>query len=151
LSQVPCPNALLARRRGGSSGSVCGTPFFPRVLVHLVGLDRAVGQRGGPGLGGGPGAGLHPVPPLEQVAAAALQLAGQPGGGAALGEAAEDQHHLAGAEVGLVPVGAGEGIVDRPTVLAAIVQRRLAGVAADEGVAAAAAGAAQATGVQQGE
>src|SRR5918998_3742072 len=40
LSHVPWPGRLLARRRGGSSGSVCGTPFFPRVLVHLVGLHH---------------------------------------------------------------------------------------------------------------
>src|SRR5262249_46285764 len=61
LSQVPWPRTLFARRRGGSSGSVCGTPFFPRILIHLVGLHGAVGQRGGAGLGGGQGAGLHRV------------------------------------------------------------------------------------------
>src|SRR5438128_7710959 len=36
LSYVPCPRALLARRRGGSVGSRCGSLFFPRVLVQLV-------------------------------------------------------------------------------------------------------------------
>src|SRR6516162_10070527 len=45
LSQVPRPRNLLARRRGGSSGSVCGMPFFPRILVHLIGLDRLIVQR----------------------------------------------------------------------------------------------------------
>src|SRR5271157_4756048 len=40
VSQVLWPLAWFARRLGGSSGSVCGTPFFPRVLVHLVGLGR---------------------------------------------------------------------------------------------------------------
>src|SRR5512135_1383741 len=30
VSQVPWPLAWFARRRGGSSGSVCGTPFFPQ-------------------------------------------------------------------------------------------------------------------------
>jgi len=29
VSYVPCPCALLARRRGGSSGSRWGCPFFP--------------------------------------------------------------------------------------------------------------------------
>src|SRR5262249_4749029 len=34
-----------ARRLGGSRGSGCGTPFFPRVLIRLVGLDEVVRQR----------------------------------------------------------------------------------------------------------
>src|SRR3954467_14275320 len=56
VSQVPWPLVWLARRRGGSSGSVCGTPLFPRVLIHLVGLGpiirrwRVVGCVPGPGL-----------------------------------------------------------------------------------------------------
>src|SRR5215203_4390381 len=45
LSQVPCPRTWLARRRGGSSGSGCGTPFFPRILVRLVGLRDLIPQR----------------------------------------------------------------------------------------------------------
>src|SRR5260221_5689718 len=36
LSYVPCPRCLLARRRGGSAGSRCGSPFFPRILIHLI-------------------------------------------------------------------------------------------------------------------
>src|SRR5260370_2258174 len=36
LSYVPCPRALLARRRGGSAGSRCGSLFFPRILVQLI-------------------------------------------------------------------------------------------------------------------
>ena len=45
LSQVPWPGARFPRRRGGSSGSRCGTPFFPRILVHLVGLHHLVVSR----------------------------------------------------------------------------------------------------------
>src|SRR5947209_6587736 len=41
---VPWPRRLLARRRGGSAGSRCGTPFFPRILVCLVRLDVGVLQ-----------------------------------------------------------------------------------------------------------
>lgn len=151
LSHEPWPNFWLARRRGGSSGSSCTTPFFPRVLVPLVGLDGGVGQRRGVGLVGRQGAGLDPVPPLQQVAAAAARLAGQGGGRAALGEAAEDQDALAGAEVGLVPVGAGDGVVDPAAGLAAVVEHRVAMVAVDVGVGAAAAGAAPALGVEQPE
>src|SRR6516162_4494490 len=55
FAQVPWPGTLFARRRGGSSGSVCGIPFFPRVLVGLVGLQHRVVQR-------------HPVPvPVGRV------------------------------------------------------------------------------------
>src|SRR5258708_26053626 len=36
LSYVPCPRCLLARRRGGSAGSRCGSPFFPRILIQLI-------------------------------------------------------------------------------------------------------------------
>jgi hypothetical protein len=35
---------LLARRRGGSAASKCFSPFFPRILIHLVGLDNLVRQ-----------------------------------------------------------------------------------------------------------
>jgi hypothetical protein len=78
----------LARRLGGSPSSRCGTPFFPRILVHLVGLDRGVGQR-------------RPIEILEaqlleamaepeQLRAAAIQLASELGGGDALGDASKD-------------------------------------------------------------
>src|SRR5262249_31459899 len=137
LSQVPWPNRLLARRRGGSSGSSCRTPFFPRVLIRLVGLGPRVGQRGG--VGRGPGAGLHPVPALEQMPPAGAQLARQPGGGSALGDAAEDQGDLAGPEAGLVPVGAGEGVEDAAAGPAAVVEHRVAVAAVDAKVGGAAA------------
>src|SRR4051812_48704843 len=45
LAYVPWPRRLFARRRGGSPGSRCGSPFFPRVLVRLVRLDVGVLQR----------------------------------------------------------------------------------------------------------
>ncbi len=46
LAYVPRPRLLLARRRGGSSGSPCHTPFFPRILEHLIGLYFLIRQRG---------------------------------------------------------------------------------------------------------
>src|SRR5947209_250357 len=55
---------LLARRRAGSSGSACGTPFFPRVLVHLVGLDHVVLER--VAVQADAGALLEPVPQGQQ-------------------------------------------------------------------------------------
>ena len=44
FSQVSRPRDLLARRRGGSSGLRCVSPFFPRVLVHFVGFDLGIGK-----------------------------------------------------------------------------------------------------------
>src|SRR5262249_30617502 len=84
-ANVPCPRRLLARRRGGSAGSACRRPFFPRVLEHLVGLGRAVGQAAA--RQARPGPVLQPVAQVEQVPAATAQLAGQLGRGGALGDA----------------------------------------------------------------
>src|SRR5260221_13217429 len=36
LAYVPCPRALLARRRGGLVGSRWGSLFFPRILIQLI-------------------------------------------------------------------------------------------------------------------
>jgi hypothetical protein len=44
LAKVPCPFRLLARRRGGSSGSGWGVLFSPRVLVQLGGLKGRAGH-----------------------------------------------------------------------------------------------------------
>src|SRR5215470_18155686 len=84
FSQVPCPGRALARRRGGSSGSRCGTPFFPRILVGLVGLQHVVVQRHDVAVAEGEV--LEPMPQVQQLGAVAAQLAGQLGGGDALGE-----------------------------------------------------------------
>src|SRR5262249_162203 len=109
-SQVPWPTAWLARRLGGSSSSRCGMPFFPRVLEHLVGLDRRVGQR-------------RPVEPpegqlleamaeFEQFGTAAPKLAGELCGGDAPGDAAEDQDQFDRPTLGPPERRAGEGVED---------------------------------------
>src|SRR3954453_8265258 len=87
VSKVPWPLRLLARRLGGSSGSSCGIPFFPRVLVHLIGLGLVVRQRRV--VGGGQRAGPDLMPQPEQVLAADADLAGELRGGLSLGDAAE--------------------------------------------------------------
>src|SRR5215471_8112016 len=97
-SKVPWPLRLLARRRGGSSRSSCGTPFFPRVLVHLVGLDRAVVQR--VAVQADPGPLLEPVPEAQQFLAIAAQLARHPGRRGALSDPVEDHQELRGAAMG---------------------------------------------------
>ena len=106
MSQVPWPLAWFARRRGGSSGSVCGTPFFPRVLVHLVGLGLIVRQRRA--VRGGQGAGLDDVPQPQRMLAADPHLMGEFRGRHPLRDAPEDQEDLAGAEVCTLPGGAGK-------------------------------------------
>src|SRR3954451_21311527 len=73
-SKVPWPLRLLARRRGGSSGSSCGVPFFPRVLVHLGSFDHLVVQW--VAVQSDPGALLKPVSQDQQLLAIAPQLAG---------------------------------------------------------------------------
>src|SRR5262249_38656644 len=82
VSKVPSPLRLLARRRGGSSGSSCGMPFFPRVLVHLVGLDHVIIQ--GVAVEVESGTLLKPVPQGQQLHAIAAQLACQLRRGSAL-------------------------------------------------------------------
>jgi hypothetical protein len=46
LANVPRPHRLLARQRGGSAGSLCSIPFFPRVLEHLVAFGFQIRQWG---------------------------------------------------------------------------------------------------------
>src|SRR5512142_2344539 len=69
VSKVPWPLRLLARRRGGSSGPACAIPFFPRILVHLVGFDHGVVQR--VAVQADSGALLEPVPQGQQLLAIA--------------------------------------------------------------------------------
>src|SRR6516165_7893598 len=94
VSKVPWPLRLLTRRRGGSSGSACTTPFFPRVLVHLIGLDHRVVQR--VAVQADAGALLESVPEGQQLLAIAAQLAGHLRRGGALSDPAEDHQELRG-------------------------------------------------------
>src|SRR5262245_36946335 len=98
VSKVPGPLRLLARRRGGSSGSARGIPFFPRVLVHLIGLDHLVVQR--VAVQADAGALLESVPQGQQLPAIAAQLAGHLRRGGPLGDPVEDQQQLGGAAMG---------------------------------------------------
>jgi hypothetical protein len=126
---------------------VCGTPFFPHLLIHLVGLDVVVRQRVVVGQGG-QGGGLELVSQAQQVGAVAAELAGQPGGGLPLGEAAEGQDQLGGPEPDAGQGGAGEGVEDAAAALAAVVQHRGAAAAVDPHLGGPTRGAAQAPGVQ---
>ena len=117
MSKVPWPLRLLARRRGGSSGSSCGIPFFPRVLVHLVGLDYVVVQRVAVEVE--PGTLLEPVPQGQQLLAIAAQLACHLRRGGALSDPAQDHQELRGTAMGPLQGGPREGIED-PAAVAAL-------------------------------
>jgi hypothetical protein len=126
-------------------------PFSPRILVHLVGLGPVVGQRHA--VGGVQRPGLDRMPQAEQVLAADADLAGELGGGLPLGDAAEDQEDLRGAQVGPLPGGLSEHVEDAATALAAVIDDRGIGTAAVdvEAVAGATAGAGEPLGVEQVE
>lgn len=147
MAKFPCPRFLFARRRGGSAGSGCGTPFFPRVLEHLVGLGFRPGDPPGR-LRRGLGEALEPVPEFEQVLAVAPEFAGQPGGRGALPDAPEDEDELGRGAVGLLERRGGVG-VEHGTAPALVVEDRGAvPVVNPEALGPAAAGAPEAARVE---
>jgi hypothetical protein len=122
-------------------------PFFPRVLIHLVGLDRLVVQR--QGVGRLQGRALEPVAEFQQVLAVPVQLTGQPRGGLALSDPPEDQEDLGGSPMGLVEGGAGEEIEHATAAVAAVVEDRGAVPSVNlQGVAGLTARAGEAVGVE---
>jgi hypothetical protein len=122
-------------------------PFFPRVLIHLIGLNRLVVQR--QGVGRLQGRVLEPVPELQQVLAVPVQFAGQPRGGLALSDPPEDQEDLGGPPMGLVEGGAGENIEHTAAGVTAVVEDRGAVPPVNlQGVAGLTARAGQAVGVE---
>jgi hypothetical protein len=130
---------------------VCGTPFFPRILVHLVGLGPVVRQR--LAVDGGQRTGLDRMPQPQQVLATDPHLAGEFRGGDPLGDAAEDQEDLGGAEVSALPVCSREQIEHPAARLAAVVDDRGVGVTAVdvEALAGTTPGAGEPLGVEQVE
>src|SRR6516225_3042861 len=120
LAQVPRPRNLFARRRGGSPGSVCGMPFFSRILIHLVGLRSGIGQRALRQRR--PGALLQLMPQFQQMATATTQLACQSGGRSTLDDAAYDQEELRGGTMGTVQRRVGPGIENPATSPAAVIE-----------------------------
>ena len=70
---------------------------------------------------------LEPVPQVQEFRAVAAQLAGQLGGGDALGEAADDQDQFPGPALDAVQGRAGNGVEDAVAVAAAEVEHRVRG------------------------
>ena len=124
-------------------------PFFPRVLVHLVGLGVVVGKRHA--VGGVQRAGLDRMSQPEQMLAADPDLAGERRGGLCLGDATGDQEDLRGARVCPLPGGVGEHIEDAAAAFAAVIDDRGVGTSAVdvEALAGATAGAGEAFGMEQ--
>jgi hypothetical protein len=139
---------LLARRRGGSAGSKCFSPFFPRILIHLVGLDNFVRQRRAvESLGR---VLLKPMSQVQQRAAMAAQFPRQLGSAGPLGDAPQRQHQFRRAAMGVVEDGVGEGIEDAAAIGALKIQDRSAVAAMHtQAVALAAPGAGQAARMEQ--
>jgi hypothetical protein len=98
-------------------------PFFPRILVQLVGFDHSVAQ--GVAVQPEPCVLLEAVPQLQEVLAVAPQLAGHLGRGLARRDAVEDQHQLRGAAMRPLQDGPGPGVEDAAAVAALVVQDRL--------------------------
>jgi hypothetical protein len=92
VSKVPWPLRSLARRRGGSLGSSCGLPFFPRVLVHLVRFDHLIVAW--VAVQADAGSLLKPVSEGQQLLAIAAQLAGHLRCGGALSDPVQDHQEL---------------------------------------------------------
>src|SRR5436305_3588545 len=129
ISQVPWPRTLFARRRGGSPGSGCGTPFFPRVLVGLVGLQHLVIQRHPVAVAERQV--LEPVPQVQQLRAVAFQLTGEPGGGDTLCDPADDQDQLDWPPLDAAEGRVREGVEHPPAVAATVDQARRPPAAVD--------------------
>jgi hypothetical protein len=118
-------------------------------LVHLIGLGLVVRQRRAVGLG--QRSGLDRMPQAEQMLATDADLAGELGGGLALGDPAEDQEDLGGAQMGSLPGGVSEHVEDPPATLAAVIgDRRVGTTAVDvETLGGATSGAGEPFGVEQ--
>jgi hypothetical protein len=89
LSSVPCPLNLLARRRGGSSGSRCGSPFSP--AFWYISFASTTGSSSGEGGKVFEGEALNVMTTVEQVTTTGVELVGE----------MERRHALAEAESGL--------------------------------------------------
>lgn len=148
MAKFPCPRRLFARRRGGSAGYGCRTPFFPRILEHLVRLGFRPGDDPGR-----PrrrlGEALEPVPEGEQVLAVAPEFAGQPGGRGALPDAPEDEYQLGRGAVGLLERGGGVGVEYRPAPALVVEDRRAVPVVDPQPIGPTAPGAPEPTRVEE--
>ena len=122
VSQVPCPRCLLARRRGGSSGSECRSPFFSRILIPFIGFCYLIGQgRFTPRLSGQV---LKLMAPSQQPLTIDAHLPGEPRGGHALGDTAQQLDQVHGIILGALKDGVGENIETASTEFTPIVENR---------------------------
>jgi hypothetical protein len=103
---------------------MCFSPFFPRILIHLIGLDHAIDQRRAPQAR--LGVALQLVSQFQQMPATAFELPGQLRRARALRHAAQDQHPFTTRAMRLLQQRSGEGVEDAPASTASIIQHRIA-------------------------
>jgi hypothetical protein len=104
-------------------------PFFPRILVGLIGLQDLIIQ--GHPVAVPEGQVLKPVPQVQQLRAVALQLTGKLGGRNSLGDPADDQDQFDGPPLDPVEGRVREGVEHPFAMAAAVVQNRRASAAVD--------------------
>lgn len=97
LAYVPRPRRLLARQRGGSSGSSCQSLFFPGVLEHFIRFGFQIVQGCVRLALFGPG--LQLMPDFDGGRPTDLQFTRQLGGRFALAYAPNDQYRLFGPKI----------------------------------------------------
>src|SRR4051812_38902736 len=129
VAKVPWPRRLLARRRGGSSGSSCGRPFSP-AFWYISSASTTASPSG-----------LRSrhrrAYSWSRCRRTSDQRRSHPssrailGGGGALGDAVEDQEDLRGAAMGPLQGGPGPGVEDAAAGGALVVDHRLAVAAVD--------------------
>jgi hypothetical protein len=121
----------LPRRRGGSAGSRCGTPFFPRVLIHLIDFHHRIRQS----VGRAPclGMGLNTMPKLQQLYPVCAQFTRQMRGALALRKSLQKGDDMRARSLGPLPDSTCERIVNSSTG-AAVVQHRSSVPSVDRGL-----------------
>jgi len=131
-SHVPCPRSWLALRRGGSSGSGCRSPFFPRVLIHFVHLDDGIGKRLlEPGLGTKR---LQLVATNQQPLAIHAHFPGQLGGRLAIRDAVQQLNNLDFVVMGPLPDRSRQQVETASAGLTTIIEDRGPIALVDEGL-----------------
>src|SRR3990172_8249550 len=121
LSMVPIPRRLLARRRGGSSGSSCFSPFFC-ILKHFICLGHLIWQRVSQLVLQAKL--LNSMSPIKKCAIVQFQLLSQLQSGSALHKAPHYKHNRPAVVVCPCPDRVGKYVVHVPAFSTAIVNHR---------------------------
>jgi hypothetical protein len=99
-------------------------PFFPRILIHLVGLGDIVRKRGW--WRREHGMLLQAMPQLQQHAAITIQLTSQARRGGALGNPTQNEDDLTGSAVRVVESSLRPGVEDASAIATLVIEDRSA-------------------------